>query len=72
MKSMAQMQAEMLAKARWDGGYPRAVCLFPGIVAFAHNEEEWNRYNRENEIGMWIFIGGLLLGAAGIAIWQIF
>lgn len=72
MKSMEQMQSEMLAQARWDGGYPRAVCLFPGIVALAHDEKQWNQLNRQNEIGLMIYIGCLLLGALGIAIWMIF
>lgn len=48
MKSMAQMQAEMLARARWDGGYPKAVHMFPGLIAMAHSEEEERRLRRSN------------------------
>ncbi len=48
MKSVKQMQDEMIAKARWDGGFPRAVCLFPGIVALAHTEEEYRRLRTQD------------------------
>lgn len=72
MKSMKQMQDEMLSAAKWDGGYPRAVCMFPGIVALAYDEAQWKYLNRQNELGIYFFIGSLLLGIVAVIIWIIF
>ncbi len=68
MKSMKQMQDEMIAKARWDGGYPRAVCLFPGIVALAHSEEEYQRLRTQDARAFLWALCILFVAGAGIAL----
>ena len=50
MKSMEQIQRELLAKARWDGGWPRAVHVGLGCVALAHSQEEYDRIKRGDRI----------------------
>ncbi len=47
MKSMVQMQSEMLAKCKFDGSFPRPVVLPLGILALARNQEEYDSLNRE-------------------------
>jgi len=71
VKSMEQMQSEMLSHARWDGGYPRPVCMFPGIVALAYDEKQWKELNRANMVGIIIYCGGLGLGAIALIIYAI-
>ena len=61
MKSTAQMQSEMLKKARFDGGFPRAVIVGPGIIALAKNEEQYKRLRRHGAISHAILGTGLLV-----------
>lgn len=63
MKTMAQMQDEMLAKARFDGGYPRHVVLHFGILALAKDEEEYKSLMRENAICSAILGAGIMVSA---------
>ena len=48
MKSMEQMQNEILRKARWDGGWPRAVHMGMGIIALAKDKANYDRLQAEN------------------------
>jgi len=41
MKTMKQMQEEMLAKCPEDG-WPKPFAHFGGAVQLAYSEEEWN------------------------------
>ncbi len=66
MKTMAQMQSEMIAKAKFDGGYPRAVIMPIGIIALANNEDEFNKLKRESEIEHLILGVILLIGLLGL------
>lgn len=68
MKSMTQMQNELLAEARWDGGFPRAVCLFPGVVALAYTEEEYRRLCTQDARAILWALCTLLVAGAGIAL----
>lgn len=61
MKSMRQMQDEMLAKARFDGGYPRVVLMPFGIVALANNEEEYEALRKESENAINFFAACLMV-----------
>ena len=61
MKSMEQMQAEMLSKARFDGGYPKPVIMGMGVLALAKDEEEYKRLTRESEIAHLVFAIGLVM-----------
>jgi hypothetical protein len=65
MKSMRQMREELLAQARWDGGYPKAIFMACGVVALARNAEEEAKFKRENEIGEKIIVIGSLIVAVG-------
>ncbi len=55
MQSMNQMQEKMLKQARWDGGWPRAVYMIPGLVALARNEEELQNLQRQN-LSVMVFV----------------
>ncbi len=73
MKSMAQMQNEMIAKADFTGGYPRVVHVGMGIIALAHDKQEFDRLQRDGLIGAIVFGVGLfviLLGVIGFAIYH--
>ena len=61
MKSMAQMQNEMIAKADFTGGYPRAVHIGMGIIALAHDKKEFDELQREAMIGVMIVGAGALV-----------
>jgi hypothetical protein len=67
MKSIEQMQMDVLRKARWDGGYPRAVYIFPSGVKLAHTPEEFERDKRFSRRCA-AFFG---LSIVGIAFWMI-
>lgn len=56
MKTMTQMQAELLEKATWDGSYPKAVHMIPGIIVLARNAEHEERLMRSNLRGLIIGI----------------
>lgn len=58
MKSMQSMQEEIFSKARFDGGWPRAVLVGVGCVALAHNQKEYDSLRRDNAVG-WI-VGAVL------------
>jgi hypothetical protein len=68
MQTMEQMQNEMLKKARWDGGYPKAIHVGLGIIALAHNEDDEKRL-RKNAMVTSIIYGIALVGVClfGIA-----
>ena len=68
MKTMQQMQNEMLKEARFDGGYPRPVVLPFGILALAKNEEEWNDLMRQSDITHAV-LGIGIVAALIIPIW---
>ena len=67
MKSMAQMQAEMLAKARFDGGWPRVVQHFGGALQLCHNQDEYDRARRFVKVEILI----ALIGLVGIALFSV-
>ena len=46
--STEQAQEKVFRSARTDGGYPRLVMYPFGIVALAHNEEEWERMEKKS------------------------
>ena len=60
MKSMAQMQNEMLKKSDFTGGYPRIVHVGMGIIALANNKDEMDKLQRDNFIGAIIFSVGMI------------
>jgi hypothetical protein len=64
MKSIKQIQNEMLAEARFDGGYPRAVLLPIGVIALARTEDEFRQLCKYRDILMY----GLLLGVVAISV----
>lgn len=73
MKSMKQMQAEMFAKARFDGGYPRIVVYPMGVVRLVNNESDWNAAMRECRnmaIVMFSAYSLLLVAVIGYFLWQ--
>ena len=61
MKSTEQLQSEMLKKARFDGGFPRAVIVGPGIIALAKNDGEYERLRRHGVISHAILGIGLIV-----------
>jgi preprotein translocase subunit Sec61beta len=63
MKSMQEMQNEILRNARFDGGWPRAVVMFPGIVALAYDEEEEKQLKSNERFAIWFGV------AFGLIIW---
>ena len=69
MKTMKQMHEEILSKARWDGGWPRVICVGPGIIALARDQAHYDELRRSsNAAALWGAITGLAIGAA-VAIW---
>lgn len=73
MKSMGQMQNEMMAKADFSGGYPRVVHMGMGIIALAHTKKEFDELQREAMIGVVIIGVGLLVSllvVIGFVIYQ--
>lgn len=67
LKSMTQMQAEMLAKARFDGGWPRVVHHFGGVLQLCHDQEEYERARRSVKVEILI----ALIGLIGIAVFAV-
>lgn len=65
MKSMKQMQDEMLAKCRFDGSYPRPIHMGMGIIALAHDEEQERLLLKSNETLLWVVLAGFGLILAG-------
>ena len=61
MKTMQQMQGEMLTKARFDGGYPRPVVLPLGILVLAKDEQEFNRLMRHSYVTHLVLAVGIFL-----------
>lgn len=61
MKTMIQMQDEMLAKCKFDGSYPKPVILPLGVLALAHNKEQEDELLRQSDICHSILFGGLIL-----------
>lgn len=55
LKTMQQMQDEMLKKARFDGGYPRPVIMPIGVLALAKNEKQYKEMKRFSQISHVIF-----------------
>lgn len=73
MKSMVQMQNEMIAKADFTGGYPRVVHVGMGIIAIAHNKKELDRLQRDGLIGAIVFgvcLLSIFLGVVGLAVYR--
>lgn len=73
MKSMAQMQNEMIAKADFTGGYPRVVHVGMGIIALAHNKKELDRLQRDGLIEAIVFgvcLLALFLCVVGFAVYR--
>lgn len=61
MKSIRQMQKEMLSKAKFDGTYPKAVIMGLGVIALAYNDDEYKRLTKSSNL-LSIFFGiGLIL-----------
>ena len=65
MKSMKKIQSEMLAKAVWDGAYPKAIHMGLGIIALADNAEEEYKLKKDCQssfiyAGLIVFVVGLL------------
>ena len=75
MKSMEQMQDEMLAKCRFDGSFPKPVIMGLGCLALANNQEEYDRLcaeaDRLNTFMAWsmaVIGAGTLIGLLYVAI----
>lgn len=64
MKSMTQMQNEMLSQCRFDGSFPKPVVLPFGVLALARDQAEYDHLCRESDRMLRVFGGGLLLVAA--------
>ena len=61
MKSMRQMQNELLSKCKFDGSYPKPVVLFPGVIDLARNEAEHKALMRQVEIECYVFLGAAVV-----------
>lgn len=72
MKSLKQMQCEILERARWDGGYPRAVVMGMGCIALAYTPEEFASMNKTQGVLMAIYAGGLLIPPLALACFILF
>lgn len=71
MKSMQKMQAEMLGKARWDGGYPKVIYMGMGMIALARSEAEEKQLKRDAMRCMAIGVAtGAVIFVAGI-VWAL-
>lgn len=40
MKTVEQMQDDILRATKWDGGYPKAVALLGGVVCLVRSAEQ--------------------------------
>lgn len=61
MKTMKQMQDEMLKKARFDGGYPKPVIMPIGVIALAKNEEQYQKLQQISYRAHMVMAVGLVL-----------
>lgn len=69
MKSMKQMQSEILGKARWDGGWPRAVHVGMGVVALAKDQEHYNALVKSSmRANIWGVVIGIAASLAAVAL----
>ena len=59
MKSIEQMHNEILIRANFDGGWPRAVIVGPGIIALAKNKYEYERLCKSSAFAT---LAGVILG----------
>lgn len=74
MKSMTQMQNELLEHAKFDGTYPKPVVLPFGILALAKDEEEFTELNRESyRAHLFLAIGAAVAGVVpiGLMVWDV-
>lgn len=55
MKSMNEIQNEMLKDCRFDGGYPKPMHVGMGILRVAKSKEEEEQINKET---FWIHVIG--------------
>lgn len=57
---MKQMQDAAISKARWDGGYPKAVNMGLGVIALAKDDTELKILTDESimalKLGVIIFV----------------
>lgn len=54
MRTMAEMQADILRRARFDGGYPKVIHMGMGTICLARSKEHEARIRREIIRG-WVF-----------------
>jgi hypothetical protein len=71
MKTMREVQEKILSKARWDGGWPRAVHMGMGIIALAKDESDLKSLRRQRNLS---YLAGAILGVvltvAGLMIYS--
>jgi hypothetical protein len=73
MKSLIQIQNEMISRCRFDEGYPRAVFPPPAAVATARDEKEYLRRTKRARLLMKLLVAcGVVVALAGVLfLWAI-
>lgn len=74
MKTMQQMQSQLLAQAKFDGTYPKPVVLPFGILALAKNEKEFTKLTRESyRAHIFLTIGAVVAAFVpiGLMVWEV-
>jgi hypothetical protein len=61
MKTMQQMQSEIISKARWDGGYPKAMHMGLGVIALARDEQHERELRKQGAASARFMAAGYLV-----------
>lgn len=64
MKTLKQMQDELIAQAKWDGGWHRLVIMGPGVIKLCRNQKDYDRSIRFSLVVHSIYAIGLLIATA--------
>lgn len=62
MKSMHQMQSDMLSQCKAGSEYPKPIFHFNGVIQLVFDEEGERRANRQCEIEAMILLYGVIIG----------
>jgi hypothetical protein len=60
MKTMKQLQDEVISQARFDGGWPRVVMHITGAVQLCHDQAAYDRARRSVSFEMGLAVGGVV------------
>lgn len=59
--NMVKMGEKILEKARWDGGWPRAVCMGMGNIVLAKDQEHYDQLvNKIDRVIIFISVVAIL------------